>query len=822
MKKMAALLTALGVISSSFVSHAQTEVNGKVNGVVVSAEKPVESASVGLLRAKDSAVVKLAVSDKSGQFSIENVKQGKYLVTIQAIGHAKYYSSAFDISSSNSNYTVKNIELKAASKELGAVTVVSQKPLIEQKIDRTVLNVEASVTNAGTSALEVLEKSPGVSVDKDGNISLKGKQGVQVFIDGRPTYLSGNDLANMLRNMQSSQLDQVEIMTNPPAKYDAAGNSGIINIKTKKNKQVGYNGSVTAGYGQGVYPKANASANMNYRAGKVNLFGNISYADRQRFQHLQIQRKFIDNSTKAVTSNFDQENNLRNNDKPLSGKIGLDYFVSKKTTLGVVFNGSNSNQEFSSRGGINISDPNYVLLSQTRAASDNNQTWKNFSTNLNMRHVIDTTGSEITADIDYIHYNSNNSQLVTNGYFGANGLPLAGAMPDTLTGRLPQDINICSAKLDYLKPLKKGARFEAGLKSSFVKTDNNASYDSLKNGGIVHDYNRSNHFLYKENINAGYLNYSRPLSKKLSGQFGLRVEHTHSSGNQITTGVVFNRDYVQVFPTMYLQYQANPKNTYVLNYGKRISRPDYADLNPFVTFLDRYTYQQGNPNLQPQFSHNIELTHTYNNFLTTTLNYTKTTDIIQDVLEQNTAKNESYIKKTNIANQRQYGLSVNAFFPVTKWWTSNIYVNVYNNEFKGIVNGDAVTIGATTGMFNVMEQFKFNKGWGAEVSGFGRTEGVEGIFRIKAFGMMNLGLSKQVLKNKGSVRVSVRDVLWSQRIQGESKYSNIDAKFQQFGESRVVNVSFTYRFSKGKVGNVQRKRGGANEEANRVKTGDSN
>lgn len=821
MKTMAALLTAIGVIFFSFVGQAQTEMNGKVNGVVVASEKPVESASIGLLRAKDSAVVKLAVSDKLGQFLIENLKPGKYLVTVQAIGHARFYSSTFELSSVNTNHTVSNISLKAVSKELGAVTVVSQKPLIEQKIDRTVLNVEASVTNTGTTALEVLEKSPGVSVDKDGNISLKGKQGVQIFVDGRPTYLSGNDLANMLRNMQSSQLDQIEIMTNPPAKYDAAGNSGIINIKTKKNKQVGYNGSVTAGYGQGVYPKANGSANMNYRTGKVNLFGNVSYAYRERFQQLDIQRKFIDKTTKTVISNFDQENNLRNNDKPVNGKIGLDYFVSKKTTLGIVLNGGNSNQEFSSMGAINISDPNFLLLSQTRAASDNNEVWKNFSTNLNMRHVIDTTGSEITADVDYIHYNSNNTQLVTNSYFGANGLPLSGATPDTLTGKLPQDITICSAKLDFLKPLKNGARFEAGLKSSFVKTDNNAMYDSLKNGGIVHDFGRSNYFIYKENINAGYVNYSRPLSKKLSGQLGLRLEHTHSSGNQVTTAVVFNRDYVQVFPTMYLQYQANPKNTYVLNYGKRISRPDYADLNPFVTFLDKYTYQQGNPNLQPQFSHNIELTHTYNNFLTTTLNYTRTTDIIQDVLEQNTAKNESYIKKTNIANQRQYGISVNAFFPVAKWWTSNIYVNVYNNEFKGIVNGDPVTIGATTGMFNVMEQFKFNKGWGAELSGFGRTEGVEGIFRIKAFGMMNMGLSKQVMKNKGSVRISVRDLLWSQRIKGESKYSNIDAKFQQFGESRVVNISFTYRFSKGKINNTQRKRGGASEEASRVKTGDN-
>jgi iron complex outermembrane receptor protein len=821
MKKIVALLTALGIFSFSFVSHAQTAVSGKVNGSVLSAQKPLESASISLLRAKDSSVAKLAVSDKSGGFEIENVKLGKYLLSVQSLGHVKYYSSAFDLSASSPNFTLANIDVKIASKELSAVTVVSQKPMIEQKIDRTIVNVEASVTNTGSNALEVLEKSPGITVDKDGNISLKGKAGVQVFIDGRPTYLSGQDLANMLRNMQSSQLDQLEIMTNPPAKYDAAGNSGIINIKTKKNKQVGYNGSATIGYGQGVYPKTNESVNMNYRTGKVNVFGNASYAYRERFQTLSIQRKFIDAVSKNVVSNFDQQNNLRNNEEPLSGKIGLDYFASKKTTLGVVFNGGNSNSIFTSRGAINISDPNYLLLSQTRAASDNNQTWKNFSTNFNLRQLLDTTGSEITADLDYIHYKSGIGQTITNGYYNASGMTLPGSRPDTLLGSLPQDISIYSVKVDYLKPLKKGARFEAGFKSSFVKTDNNAAYDSIRNNTIIHDYNRSNHFVYDENINAAYVNYSRPISKKINGQFGLRMEHTHSNGNQITTSVLFKRDYVQLFPTAYLQYQPNAKNSYVLNYGKRISRPDYADLNPFVTFLDRYTYQEGNPNLQPQFSHNIELSHTYNNFLTTTLNYTQTTDIIQDVLEQNTAKNESYIKKTNIANQRQFGLSVNAFFPITKWWTSNIYVNVYNNEFKGIVNGDYVTIGATTGMTNVMEQFKFKNGWGAEVSGFYRTEGVEGIFRIKGFGMMNLGLSKQVLKNKGSLRLSVRDALFTQKVKGETKFSNIDAHFQQFGESRVVNVSFTYRFSKGKVGNTQRKRGGASEEASRVKSGDS-
>ncbi len=821
MKKIVSILAVLGILSFSSVGHAQT-IAGKVSGVIMASQKPVESASIGLLRTKDSGVVKLAVSDKQGQFEIDNVKQGKYLVAVQSLGHAKYYSEAFEILPAQTSYSLKNIQLQVNSKILGAVTVTSNKPLIEQKIDRTIVNVEASVSNTGSNALEVLEKSPGISVDKDGNISLKGKQGVQVFIDGRPTYLSGQDLANMLRNLQSSQLDQLEIMTNPPAKYDAAGNSGIINIKTKKNKQVGYNGSVTAGYGQGVYPKTNESVNMNYRAGKVNIFGNASYAYRERFQTLNIQRKFIDGVSKVITSNFDQLNNLINNDKSFNGKIGLDYFITKKTTLGIVVNGSNSDNVFTSRGAINIADPNYVLLSQTRAASDNSQIWKNFSTNLNLRQLLDTTGSEITVDLDYIKYKATSGTLVTNGYFNATGGPLAGAKPDTLMGNLPQDIAIYSLKVDYLKPLNNGARFEAGFKSSYVKTDNNAGYDSLKNNALVHDFGRSNHFVYDENINAAYVNYSRPLSKKISGQFGLRMEHTHSNGDQITTGIVFKRDYVQLFPTAYLQYQANAKNVYVLNYGKRISRPDYESLNPFVTFLDRYTYQQGNPNLQPQFSHNIELTHTYNNFLTTTLNYTKTTDIIQDVLEQNTNKNESYIKKSNIANQRQYGFSMNAFFPITKWWTSNIYVNVYNNEFSGIINGDAVTVGATTGMTNIMEQFKFKNGWGAEASGFYRTEGVEGIFRIKAFGTINMGVSKQMMKNKGSLRLSVRDAFLTQRIKGESKYSNIDAKFQQFGESRVVNLSFTYRFMKGKANAPQRKRGGASEEASRVKSGDNN
>ena len=626
---------------------------------------------------------------------------------------------------------VETFSLAIQSKDLKAATIVARRPLVEHKLDRMIVNVEAAVTNVGANALEVLEKSPGITIDKDGNISLKGRAGVQVYIDGRPSYLSGTDLANLLRNMNASQLDQIEIMTNPPAKYDAAGNSGVINIKTKKTKAMGYNGSLSLTYGQGKYHKLNESFNFNYRKDKVNVFANVGYSNRENFNNLDIQRKFIDPSTKELISHFDQESRIRDGGQSFNGKAGMDFFASKKTTFGVVLGGFSNPGHFSNTSEVFISDAAKVLEGITRASTSNERTWKNFSSNFNFRHVFDTTGKEITADADYIGYRSRNNQELVNSYFDTDGKP--SGLPDTLLGNLPQDINIYSAKVDYLHPMKKGAKFEAGIKTSFVKTDNNAIYDSVQNGEMVPDINRSNHFVYQENVNAAYVNYSRPLSKKLSGQFGLRLEHTNSKGNQITTGETFSRNYVQLFPTAYLQFTADKKNTFVLNYGRRIQRPDYEDLNPFIMFLDKYTYEQGNPNLKPQFSHNIELSHTFKGFLTTTLNYTNTTDIITQVLEQEVSGTETAVIPQNIASQRQYGIAVSANVPVTKWWTANIWTNVYNNLYKGIVNNDPIEMGATTGQFNVSNQVKIGKTISAELSGYYRTPSVDGIFKIQGF-----------------------------------------------------------------------------------------
>lgn len=823
MKKISAFLTA-ALLTFTFSSFAQTA--SRVKGDVKDeSQKPVSGITVSLLRGKDSSLVKAAITDKSGAYSFESVKDGSYLLRITSVGYQIKISGVIEVKE-GAEITVPSFSLLPEAKGLKEVTVTAKRPLFEQKADKLVVNVDASPTNAGANALEVLEKSPGITVDKDGNISLKGKAGVQVFIDGKPAYLSGADLANYLRNLQGPQLDQIEIMTNPPAKYDAAGNSGIINIKTKRTLQFGYNGSVTTGYTQGRYQRYTNSFTFNYRKNKVNLFANGNFNARNSFQELDIQRSFSDQVTKEVTSLFEQETRMIHKNRSLNGKVGLDFFATKKTTLGVTANGFLSPGKFLSTSDINIFSPDHTLLSKTLGKADNSSTWKHFGTNLNFRHVFDTTGREISADVDHLRYNASNTQSLFNAYVD-NSQP---KMPDTLYGNLPQNIYIYSAKVDYVHPFKKGLKFEAGFKTSFVETDNVARYDSLINNQMQLDSARRNDFVYKENINAAYINFSKQLNKKISAQLGLRLENTTARGHStgltlddarekfIAFDTTFTLNYTQLFPTAYIQYALNEKHSLGLNYGRRIRRPDYESLNPFVEFIDRYTYEQGNPNLKPQFSHNIELSHTYKGFLTTTLNYTNTNNIIQDVLEQNEERNESYVKRANIAKQQQFGVAVSAFKQIKKW-SGNIYVNVYNNKFEGLVNGDFVTLGRTTMVLSASNSYKFGKDWTTEISGFYRTAGYEGVFHIKPLGELNFGVSKPVLKGKGTLRLSVRDILWTQRGQGEIKYGLIHATFQQKRDSRTVGMTFTYRFSKGKInGNGRRKASGAADEQNRVKT----
>ncbi len=806
-------ISVLSVCFSLFLTGAIAQNAGKISGTVLKNTKPADGATISLLRAKDSSTVKFSAAGKEGLYVFENIAEGNYIISATAVGHQKAWSSVVELSSQAPSVQVPAISLVTVSKDLADVTVTAKRALIEQRIDRTIVNVEASITNIGTSALEVLEKAPGVTVDRDGNISLKGKEGVLIMVDGRPTQLGGADLANLLRNMNSSQLDQIEIMTNPPARYDAAGTSGIINIKTKKTITAGFNGSASLAYSQGRYPKTNEGFNFNYRNAKLNLFTNLSHNYQKRFQILNLDRNILDDNDNSVLKIFNQESERIGAGNSYNAKFGVDFFADKNTTLGAVVNINASQMEANNPNTTNISNASKELQSVTKALVNNDRDWKSISANLNFRRILDKKGKEITSDIDYIKNSSDDDLFMVNSYTDEAGNPINKA--DTLTGLLPQEIDVYSARVDYLHPLKKDARFEAGIKTSIVRTDNNARYDSIQYGQVVPDFNRSNHFVDEENINAAYVNLSTPLSKKITAQFGLRVENTNAKGRQKSTGENFDRHYTQLFPTAYFQYKANANNNFGANFGRRVRRPSYQSLNPFIRFLDRYTYSQGNPNLKPSVSNNVEVSHTWKNKITTTLNYTVVKDIIQEIIQQK--GEEAYNKPSNVSSLYSAGLSVNANTSITKWWTSNINVNANYNKYKGVIDNDLISLSATSFVINGTQQFKISKTFSAELNGQYRSGWLEGVIRVKPIGMVGAGISQQILKNKGTIRLSARDIFYTQKMRGQSRYSNVDVSIRQRAETQIVTIGFTYNFSKGKkIAPVKRTAGSANEEQNRI------
>ncbi len=818
MKKIYVLFAT--ILAFAFTSQAQTKTN--ISGAIADkSEKPVVAATVSLLKPKDSSVIRVTASNESGHFVVRDVVSGEYLVMISGVGLQTTYSAPFLVN--GAPVELPKFKLENATKDLKQVTVVGRKPMIEQKIDRMVVNVDAAVSNTGTNALEVLEKSPGVQVDKDGNISLKGKQGVLILLDGRPTYLSGQELANMLKGMQSSQLDQIEIMTNPPAKYDAAGNSGVINIKTKKNKMKGTNGNVTVGVSQGSYFRTNESLSLNYRNNKVNIFSSYSFGWSNFFQQLDIHRKYFEDNH-SLRAIFDQRSLMLMSRQNHNLKIGMDYTLTKKTTLGVVASGFyNPSVERGSNTSY-LKNPEFVTDSIVQASSRSEELWKNVSLNLNARHQFDSTGREITADFDYIMYDASSLQDFTNSTYNPNWVK---KYDERLRGDLPVGINIYTAKVDYTHPLKKEAKLEFGVKASHVVTENRANYYELMNQNWETDYRKTNHFDYNENVYAAYLNFNKQITKKFGVQTGLRFESTtyegFQHGNPTREDSSFQRSYNSWFPTVYLSYKAGKHHQFGLNVGRRIDRPAYQDMNPFLFFLDKYTYGQGNPYLKPQYSNNIEFSHIFKEFLTTTLNYGITNDMFIETFDQPEQVGNEYnyatiVRQGNIGRRENAGIAVNVQMPVTKWWTAMIYSNYNYSKFRGPVNGEMVVAEAGNLMFNVNNQFKFNKGWSAEISGWYRSKGIEGQLTIDPMGQFNVGVARQILKNKGTIKLNVRDLFYTQQAKGYMKFESTEASFRNSRDSRVLNLTFSYRFGKAMNGNgSQRKKGGANEEQNRVK-----
>ncbi|HNL64035.1 MAG TPA: TonB-dependent receptor [Ferruginibacter sp.] len=828
--------TTLLLIAALLVSAVLPAQNkpGKISGVIITPEKrPVESATIQLLKADTKALVKTAVTDKTGSFSFEKIAEGKYLVQVSAVGFGKKTSEPFEVTAVKPEVDLATVELSGNQKSLDGVIVVAQKPFIEQKLDKTVVNVEASPSNAGATALEVLEKSPGVSVDNDGNISLKGKQGVIIMMDGKPTYLSGADLANVLRNLPASALDQIEIMTNPSAKYDASGNSGVINIKTKKGKVKGSNGSITVGNTSGIFSKdgntevlwkPTVSVNYNYKKNKVNLFSNFIYNYREGRGSLDITSRYYESGKQLDSIN--KVNTLfrfRNNNYTL--KLGMDYTPNKKNTFGIVLNGFMFDGRPTPTTYTTFSTLDGDVFSRLNSHTRNELSWKNFSTNLNYKHTFDSTGTELTLDLDYSGYKNVSDQLLRTGFFDGDYQQTADSL--FLKGHLPSSINIYSIKSDFVKTFKGGLRLEAGIKSSYVKSDNLVDYVRKAGNNWVADA-RNNHFIYDENVNAAYVNTSKEI-KKWNLQAGLRMENTNTKGVQISNNSTVKRSYVSLFPSAFASYNLNQKNMLAVSVSRRLQRPNYQDLNPFTFFLDSLSYRQGNPYLTPQFSWNYELKHTYNGKLNTTLNYTVTNDVISQIIKRTKGSNNEiigFLTIDNIAKFTNMGIAVSAPVKLAKWWNVNLYGNVYRNHYQGTYisteNGTPelvdLDMAFTSFMFNINNSFTIGKGWIAELSGWYNYKNVQQLSLSYPMGQMSIGLAKNnLLKGKASLRLNARDPFGWQYFRGATKYGNVDINIRNRWDNRQFGISFTYRF--GKQQQARRKASATEEEQQRVGAG---
>ncbi|WP_298152608.1 outer membrane beta-barrel protein [Flavobacterium sp.] len=807
------LIPAAICLLFSTILAAQT---GSISGKISTVEnQPVDAVLISLLSAMDKTLQKTTFSEPDGTFVFNNLAADQYLISIDADGFQSFQSEPISVNQQAVVIPVIQIS-SSADKKLDEVVIVKKKSFVENKIDRTVVNVDAMISAAGADAMDVLEKSPGISIDQNGVITFKGKTGVSVFIDDKPTYLSGAELEAYLKSLPASTLSQIEFMTNPPAKYEAAGSAGVINIKTKKSKAKGFNGSATSRGSLGKRARNQNSLNLNYTDGKIRLYGSAGFSASESVTDLFIFRRYK-NPNESTKTLFDQNSILTGKNSSANIRAGIDYYVSDKTTLGMSLSGF-------STSGNNASDVRSVLKNATSVIdstiiADNLEKKKfrnggitfNYSRDLNQ-------GRKLTADADFLTYSDKTDQLYRNYIYQPDG---SLSSSDQSTGKLPSKISIYAFKTDYSHPFKNEAVFETGYKVSYSKTDNIADYADIIGGVSIPNLSNSNHFKYDEVIHAGYANFNKSF-KRFSFQAGLRLENTVSKGNQLGNGTAnsasrFTRSYTNLFPTVYLMYKLDSigNNQLVTSYGKRINRPYYQDLNPFLSPLDKFTFYSGNPYLNPSFAHNVELSYRYKGVFSTTLSYGESKDEINETIE---IKDEIYYSRPgNIGKSQYLSLNVQSDFELAKWFSTSLYSELTYNRYKSELYTEGLNSKGTFFFFSSNNRFTISKSWSAELSGRYGSDVTSSQFTIGPRGSVNVGIQKKILKDQGTLRLAANDIFYMSITNGVINNLELtDASWRNKPDSRFVALTFTYAFGKMFQPKSQ-ERTGADSEQSRVK-----
>jgi iron complex outermembrane recepter protein len=801
------LATLFGIVAISAQVNAQTNIRGSVTD---SKNNPLKTITISVLNAKDSSLVKADVTDATGKYDIVTNNAGDYLLKLSAIGYETKYSKNYTIADGQT-VNADAISLAEAPKNLQGVTVVSKKPMIEVKADKTIFNVEASINASGSNALELLQKSPGVQVDNNDNISMKGKTGVRVYVDGKMMQLDTKDLAAYLKSINSNDIEAIEMISNPSAKYDASGNAGIVNIRLKKNKKFGTNGSVNLGLVQGFTPKGNGSLNLNYRDKKINLFGNAGGnigINRNELNLYRIQKDTL----------YDQESVMKNDDKSVNIKAGVDYFINNKNTIGILATTNFANTNADNAGGTYIYyNPTNVFVKKLEAFNTIPGKRTNSNFNINYRYA-DTSGREINFDADYGLFRGTGRSYQPNNYYNASNALLYNVINRNYT---PTDIDIYTAKLDIEQRLGKG-KLGFGAKTSFVTTKNTFDFFNDIAGVTIKQLSRSNSFSYKENVNAAYVNYQRQLNEKWSLQTGLRMEQTTSDGNLTRAdGIVqpdnrVKRNYVDFFPSAAFTWNINQKHSLNLTYSRRIDRPTYQDLNPFENKLDELTYEKGNAFLRPQYTDNVEMTHTFMGFINTTIGYSYVKDYATQATD--TSDNATFVQQKNLAQQQIVSFNIGAPTPIKKWW--NGYINLWYNIqfFEGKIGENKVKEKVPSYGAYLQQSFTLGKDYSAEISGWFNGPSVwGGTWKTKPQGAVDLGLQKQILKKAGSIKIAATDIFHTAPWSAISDFGGVYIRGGGNWESQTVRISFSYRFGSAQIKSSRNRQTGLESEAKRIK-----
>jgi len=730
------LLAGVIVILHSF-SYAQSGyiIKGKV---LLSNSLFAEGSTITLLRSSDSLILKATVCDKEGEFAFTGIKQSDYIIAVKKIGYQKYYTKPYAVAG---NVTINNIILSPQSKSLNEVTIVGKRNYIEVQPDKTILNVDKSILDAGNSVFDILETAPGVRIVENG-IYINGGQKALVAVNGKSIgQLSDEQLADLLKSYQSSMISQIEIITNPPASYDAAG-GGVINIILKKSKDYGFKANITESAAGGQDYKFNTGINLNYRIKNLNFFGSYNFTDSKTPRVLDVDRTI---DTSKLNENYKSTSYLKNNG--FNG--GIDYNIGPKQTIGVLVFGY-ANKLGIDKGNITNILNNNVLDSDITTKSHINRSITNLNYNFNYRGSFDKDDkTTLSADVDYSTYERYSSELLENSFLYPDGKQYRGAL--FYMDNSPSQINVWSEKVDFTRALSSTSSLSAGLKNNAVNSNNNIEFGQWSDFTSVFEPvpSLTDHFIYTEHINAAYLGYADKYNKT-SLSLDFRGEQTNSHAESLNPNKTVLRSYFDIFPSLEVTQPVNKDNTFIFSYNRRIIRPNYQDLNPFVSYIDQYSYSTGNPLLKPEYLTTFQVTDVFKEKYKFDLSAIIINDFFTRVYTQNDTTKVFTTTTSNIATRYEYNAEFTVPVDVTKWWNADIYLLASYQEYAYFAKSLG-NISTTDFELRVLQSFALTQTIKAELYTDLESPTYYGINHYAAEFQSRAGISKSIIGGNGSI-----------------------------------------------------------------------